>query len=404
MTLEFEKLTADLEKMAQTTGKRLAQRQERVAEVLDALTRYRTNWTAVSNALTIAKKLADEKFYRSARPFDHGEPLDSHIPAPLPPSQATIIAADGSQIMPDRHAAHLYYLINVGGIVYHHGSHQTPDTFSEPEIFYPETDEALDKFTISSGVVSIERDVKEIATLAQKSVAARQLAQPVVSILDQRLLYWPIGSAGVADNAAVTEWGENMTVMRYAGALLCGYIDRPGTSAVITLLRSLTGLDDPKFDWKTLGQRQATQGVTDADIFQELLQPGERSKIFVYVSEPNQSFAEQDAANEVCFFYLNPGQVGKNIARVDIPRWVAEDEGAVTAVHSLIVDQCRILGDYPYVIARADEMAVVGRQDAAELNFMIDVVMERHGISEAITSKQGSKELARGGRTRHEGI
>ena len=169
MTLEFEKLTADLEKMAQTTGKRLAQRQERVAEVLDALTRYRTNWTAVSNALTTAKKLADEKFYRSARPFDHGEPLDSHIPAPAPPPQATIIAADGSQIMPDRHAAHLYYLINVGGIVYHHGSHQTPDTFSEPEIFYPETDEALDKFTISSGVVSIERDVKEIATLAQKS-------------------------------------------------------------------------------------------------------------------------------------------------------------------------------------------------------------------------------------------
>ncbi|MCA9996081.1 MAG: DNA double-strand break repair nuclease NurA [Anaerolineales bacterium] len=404
MTLEFEKLTADLEIMAQTTGRRLAQRQERVAEVLDALTCYRTNWTAVSHALTTAQKLADEKFYRSARPLDHREPLDSHISAPPPPAQATIIAADGSQIMPDRHAAHLYYLINVGGIIYHHGSYQTPDTFSEPEIFYPETDEALDKFTTSSGVVSIERDVKEITTLAQKSKAARQLAQPVVSILDQRLLYWPIGSAGVADNAAVTEWGENMTVMRYAGALLCGYIDRPGTSAVITLLRSLTGLDDPKFDWKTLGQRQATQGVTDADIFQEILQPGERSKIFVYVSEPNQSFAEQDPANEVCFFYLNPGQVGKNIARVDVPRWVAEDEEAVTAVHSLIVDQCRILGDYPYVIARADEMAVVGRQDAAELNFMIDIVMERHGISEAITSKQGSKELARGSRTRHEGI
>ena len=58
------------------------------------------------------------------------------------------------------------------------------------------------------------------------------------------------------------------------------------------------------------------------------------------------------------------------------------------------------MGDYPYVIARADEMAVVGRQDASELNFMIDVIMERHGISEGVTSKQGSKDLARGGRTR----
>ncbi|MCP4416556.1 MAG: hypothetical protein GY805_08035, partial [Chloroflexi bacterium] len=82
----------------------------------------------------------------------------------------------------------------------------------------------------------------------------------------------------------------------------------------------------------------------------------------------------------------------------------AEDDVAVTAVHSLIIDQCRIMGDYPYAIARADEMAVVGRQDAGELNFMIDVIMERHGISEGITAKQGSKDLARSGRTRHEGF
>ena len=48
MTLEFEKLTADLEKMAQTTARRLSQRRERVAEALDTLHTYRTNWTAVS--------------------------------------------------------------------------------------------------------------------------------------------------------------------------------------------------------------------------------------------------------------------------------------------------------------------------------------------------------------------
>ena len=35
MTLEFEKLTADLEKMAQTTAHRLSQRRERVAEALE---------------------------------------------------------------------------------------------------------------------------------------------------------------------------------------------------------------------------------------------------------------------------------------------------------------------------------------------------------------------------------
>ena len=38
------------------------------------------------------------------------------IPAPPPPEAATIIATDGSQILPDRHAPFLYYLINIGGI------------------------------------------------------------------------------------------------------------------------------------------------------------------------------------------------------------------------------------------------------------------------------------------------
>lgn len=402
MALEFEKLTQDLEKMAQTTARRLALRRERVAATLETLQQHRTNWTAVSQALSIAKERSDPKFYRSVRPFDQSDPLDAAVDPPPPPSQATLIATDGSQIMPDRHAAHLYYLINVGGIVYHHGRRRPPDTFSRPAIFYPETDEAIDDFNDTPGAVSIERDLNEIKALAQTAVAQRREAQPLVAILDQRLLYWPIGVAGVADNAAVTEWGGHMTAMRQAGALLGGYIDRPGTSGVMTLLYSLSGLEDDAIDWKELGKRRATQGLTDVDLFRELLRPGQRSKVFTYISAPNDVFATQDAANEVCFFYLNPGASGQNIARVDIPRWVAKDADSVAAVHSLIIDQCRLLGNYPYALARADEMAVVGRQDAGELNFMIDVIMERHGVRDDVTAKQGSKEIARGGRSRFE--
>lgn len=400
MTLEFEKLTADLEQMAQTTARRTELRQKLAADALATLQTYRTNWAAVQQALTSAEKLSDPKHYRSARPFNENEPLDAHISALEPPSVATIIATDGSQIMPDRHAAYLYYLINIGGIVYHHGRAQQPDIFSIPEIFYPEDDANLDNFNSTPGAVSVERDIAEIKTLASKTVANRHETDVVLSILDQRLLYWPIGSAGVADNAAVTEWGEHMTAVRQAGAALCGYIDRPGTSAVMTLLRSLTGLAETDFDWKELGKRKATQGLTDVDLFQEILQPGERSKLFTFISDPNKTFTAQDQNNEVCFFYLNPGSSGKNIARVDVPRWVAEDDEMVTAVHSLIINQCQLLGGYPYVLARADEMAVVGRQDASELNFMIDVIMERHGLISDITAKQGSKEIARGGRSR----
>jgi len=405
MTLEFEKLTHDLEKMAASSVRRQARLNKMVAEYHQTLNHYATDWEMIETALVAAKKRSDPKFYRSARPFSDDEGLNTAVSPPTPPTTATIIATDGSQIMPDRHAAYLYYLINVGGIIYHHGSSDQPDVFSEPEIFYPDdTDAAIDDFNSSSGAVSIERDIAEIETLAKKTVANRHEASPLISIVDQRLLYWPIGGAGVADNAAVTEWGNHMTAMRHAGTLLAGYIDRPGTSSVVTLLRTLTAIDEPDFDWKSLGMRKATLGVTDIDIFKPLLAPGQRSAVFAYISPPNDSFVEQDAANEVCFFYLNPGVRGNQIARVDIPRWVAENPDDVATVHALIISQCRIMGDYPYVLARADEMAVVGRQDASELNFMLDVIMQRHGITADITAKQGSKELARGSRTRHDGL
>lgn len=76
----------------------------------------------------------------------------------------------------------------------------------------------------------------------------------------------------------------------------------------------------------------------------------------------------------------------------------------MTAVHGLVYDQCQILGDYPYVLARADETAVVSHRDQEQLNFMIDVIMARHGINQAITAKQSSKNIARGGKTRHKGF
>ncbi len=48
-------------------------------------------------------------------------------------------------------------------------------------------------------------------------------------------------------------------------------------------------------------------------------------------------------------------------------------------------------------------MAVIGHQDQEELNFMIDLSMQRYGIASRLTAKQGSKGLARGGKTGFEG-
>lgn len=403
MTLEIEKLTGDLDQMARKAAARQKERRSFVDELLETLARYAADWEAITQALATAAARADPKHYRAARPFTHNHPLNAGIDPPAPPPQATLIAADGSQIMPDRHAAHLYYLINVGGIVYFHGDGRTPIQFTLPELHYPQNDAEEADFLLGSGQVSVRRDLREIGALADVAWEYRGGAAPLLAVLDQRLLYWPIGGPDAAPNEDIKAWLNAMRKARDAGALLAGYIDRPMTGYVVTLLQALGGLTKPGFDWTALGKRAATGGLADAALYGRILQPGQRSPVFVNISPPNARFAEFDRDHEVCFFYLNPGPAQGTVARVDIPRWAAADDTAVGHVHALLVDQCHILGGYPYVLARADELAVIGHQDHQELDLLIDLHMQKQGAPGGLTAKQAGKNLARSGKTRFKG-
>ena len=54
------------------------------------------------------------------------------------PERATILAADGSQINPDRHAAVEYCLVNVGAIWMQAGETQPPQTRTQCNLYYAE--------------------------------------------------------------------------------------------------------------------------------------------------------------------------------------------------------------------------------------------------------------------------
>jgi hypothetical protein len=399
MALEFEKLSEDVEKMARHALQQQGRRRELLEQLRARLHAYATDWQSLEHALNRALSQVDEKLYRSARPLPGDpQPLDEPKPLPPCPPQATLLATDGSQIMPDRHAAFLYYVINIGGIVYYHGRGRAPTEFTLPTLADLVEEEP---FGVSGGVVSARRDLAEISSLAQSVKEFSAEARPLLALLDQRLLYWPAGGLDQERHEVLLGWQEAMRTMHTEGGLLAGYIDRPGKSSVVMLLHTLD-IDHPDFDPATLYGRSEWQGVTDAVLYGDLLPPGHRSKLFVEISAHNNNFRRYDPANEVCFFYLNAGRSGRQIARVDVPMWVAQDAAAVDAVHALIYDQCQVLGNYPYVLARADELAVVSRQDQAELDNWIALAMQRHDVDGAITAKQSSKEVARAGRTRHE--
>lgn len=405
MSLDFEKLTDEVDKMAQTARERQHRRRDRLEEVLTFLQEKQLAWDELARQHDFIQKTVlgsnqPKPFRGSAVPLHMDEnPLHTAFPftADHIPTEATIVSADGSQIVPDRHAAFVYYLINIGGIVYHHGRGQAPETFSEPTLEFP-TEEELDDAVFSNyATVTIKRDLAEIGMLAEQSCANKTADIPLLAIMDQRLLYVPTGEISPQfKDEVVANWQREMEAIRECGAWLAGYIDSPRKSSVLMMLRHIHPDADPD-NLKDLGD---WTGLTDVDMFSRLLKPGERSKIFQDVSFSQTRFRRQ---NKVCFFYLNTG--GTNIARVDLPISVARDETAVQAIHAMLYDQCQILGQYPYVIARADEMAVVQRRDQEELEFRIGRRMDAYGLDTLeTTSKAQTKVYARSNKQRHEGF
>lgn len=388
---------------------RQQQASDQLLEVLQEKLRNNAQaWERIDAALEMAldpdNPQVDRKYYRSARPLDDEEPLNAAIRAPAAPEAATVVASDGSQILPDRHAPYLYSLVNVGVIAYFHGRGRPPRQATHPALDYPGGDEADEETFVDSGaIVNLRRDLAEIERLVETAGQYGEEAHSVLALLDQRLLYWPVGSAGDEEGQRVLfGWQKAMSQAAEDGSLLAGYIDRPGKRSVITLLYTLDLLDGA-IDAETLMERSRQPGLTDVHLFQQILrEPGERSKVFVDVSQHNGDFHARDERNEVCFFYFNSGR--RHIARVDVPIWVAEDREKLNAVHGLIYSQCQIMGDYPYVLARADELAVVGYSDRESLDVMIANAMSRQGLAGRATAKQSGKDVARAGRTRHEGL
>ena len=90
----------------------------------------------------------------------------------------------------------------------------------------------------------------------------------------------------------------------------------------------------------------------------------------------------------VCFFYLN---VGREMARVEVPQWVADDAELVDLVHAVALDQCRRGNGYPPVIQEAHEQAVISAADRQEFRRLVEEALEDERLPTYTSQKQESK-------------
>ena len=135
---------------------------------------------------------------------------------------------------------------------------------------------------------------------------------------------------------------------------LASYISFPRSTDVVNVLRvAVCPRDVPDCDKYCAEKRKCdgVAGVRDRDLFEQLLGDGERSALFI---SPSKIVKERYGEHRIYFFYL---KAGDEIARVEIPQWVAEDDALLNLAHGLAYDQCQRGGGYPAALSEAHEQA-----------------------------------------------
>lgn len=390
-------------------GRALAARNMTLSERLDAAWERllaQGDLGAIHDRIQLARER--DVGFRGAAPL--GEPINAPYPLPPLPSRATIIAADGSQVYPSIHAAALYYLTNIGVFVYHHGTDDLPEQITEPALFYSENDVRDENGqAIANAAVNARRNVAELQMLARETWNRRSADSPLLAISDGPLLFWvgkdvPDGKRLEQDylGALVHLHDTHASAASTYGqsASLIGYVDRPTSAFVISLLH-LLGLEDDNVREAALKNNGELEGLIDQRLMFRLLQPGERSAVMVQQSPQNKRYHDKGESYEIAFFYLNVGhQEGYHLARVEMPMWVARSQSLLDCVHALTFDQCQLMWRYPYALTRADELAVIRAAERAQLDDLIEIELRRNEQLVERSEKLESKTV-RHGRTRY---
>lgn len=393
MSLNFQQVREQVKKLgegAQGREQRLRDLRELARRLLEA---YAEDGPALREKVRQAEKI--DPSLRCALPVE--EMLNGSFPLPPLQNELHALAADGSQIFVDRHAAVEYFLINVGVIQARPGGDAAPTLHIESRLFYGDLLEAAQGYP-SEERVSLLRDLREREMLAE---IAAGVPLPLLALTDGPLELW--GARSESENRAEGRSAEANSLEAYLDALgrLCdqgaaaaGYVDKPGEDYLVRLLEIAA---QPVEE----ARQRPLSGVRDADLFRALLKPGERSAVFEMQSRSARVYRQRRAELALHFFYINVGREGHPwLARVDLPAWVATSPAMLDQTQAVLAAQCRILGTrpYPYLLHRAHETARVTLDEKTELELMIQNELRRHGVQVEGSHKQGLKELPGKGR------
>ena len=347
--------------------------------------------------------------YISARTGPEG--LLGSRPPPEVPQDWTAVSVDGSHIDVDRHLPLRSHLINLGGCIITYGTDFGAHMFSEPALAVEDADlylrspnGARGETLISGPLLGALRTVREVERLAD-AVESLPDDRPVLALLDGTLAFWDLQRGQYPRYVADLLIGERLqpALARLRAAstdqrpvAVAAYTSRPRATEVAGAVRLML-CDQGDADCNRLCTARRSDlaccdgaaGFDDRELFEILLEPGHRSPLY-RSSHLAARFALGLATGQEWshFYYLNGGA---EIARVEVPDWLAQDLELLALSHAMLVKQCQLGLGYPVAISEAHEQAVITGHDREEFRRLTLMLLEQRGLPTAESAKAFSK-------------
>jgi len=392
VSLDLSKVAAQVSGMISRLKDARAERQQRLQFALDTLGK-------AVDLDDLKRRIASSK--TTWLVADLVEGLDHRYQAPPTPAEFTVMATDGSHIDIDRHRSTRCYLINIGSAVINYGSEPDAVLTSSPQLYSTDEDLIITppgagrEQPIEGALLGIRRATEECRHLADLASELPR-GSTALALLDGSLILWGLEAYPEFVTEILLINGllrclDDMKKLNTDRRLsLASYISFPRSTDVVNVLRvAICPHQPPDCDRDCPPGKErdceAVAGVRDRELFMNLLESGERSALFI---SPSKIVKEHYGEHRVYFFYL---KVDDEIARIEMPQWVAENNDLLSLTHSLVLDQCRRGHGYPVALSEAHEQAVVTGTDRENFWELVESTMVAEHLPSPGSAKSFSK-------------
>lgn len=299
-------------------------------------------------------------------------------------SPIQVVSVDGSQVYPDRHQGVSSYLINIGIVCVPYGLSRPVQLESYPYVFGIEKELAYEH--LSTDLVNLQRQELEFLWGNRQVCAVRTgdavQDAPTILLCDGSYIVWVLESTHERLKSMFADTYQKLFSILYdQRVLMAGYISVPRSREILSVVR----LAAANYVAHDAQEELQFPYATDLTVLTGFLNVGFRTIVFKHNGALCSIYP---SGMEPYFFYMN---VGAEIVRIEIPAWIAANDGLVNMIASVSYDQAVKGNGYPVVLAEAHEMAVITAADRDFFYHLLGNAARKQGYRTVLSPKLARK-------------